>query len=235
MNKKNRRLADVAADLDVALTREVKNFIAIGGLLVEARSHLHHGEWYRWLKEHFSLSRQSADRYVGLYKVHLKTPILSELKIRPSLLYQMFLNPPKRRPSPKVIDAIMEEARTKWVGYERALQIEREIRRAENEAAEREGLPWEEPKQPVEPEDFQPELETLPPELPPAPPPLNRRDEFPLRTFAAAIETLKEMMTRSTKKFIAAVAGSPGYAEELEMIANFLNQVATAIKEKNAA
>jgi hypothetical protein len=114
-------------------------------------------------REHFSLSRQTADRYVGLYKVHLKSPNLSDLKIRRSLLYWMFLNPPKRRPSAKVIDAIMEEARTKWVGFERALQIEREIRRAENEVAEREGLPWDEPKQPVEPEDLQPELETSPP------------------------------------------------------------------------
>ena len=35
-------------------------------------------------------------------------------------------------------------------------------------------------------------------------------------------------------KFIAAAARSPGCAEELKMIANFLRQVAAAIEEKNA-
>jgi hypothetical protein len=40
----------------------------------------------------------------------------------------MFLLPPQRRLSPKAIETIMEEARTKWVGLMRAYQIEREIK-----------------------------------------------------------------------------------------------------------
>ncbi|HXX04745.1 MAG TPA: DUF3102 domain-containing protein, partial [Xanthobacteraceae bacterium] len=107
--------------------------IAIGGLLVEARSHLHRGEWCRWPMGHFSLSRQTADRYVGLYKVCRKTPNLGALKIRRSVLYWIYLNPTKRRPLAKVIEAIIEEARTKWVGLTRAYEIEHQIRRAENE------------------------------------------------------------------------------------------------------
>jgi hypothetical protein len=43
------------------------------------------------------------------------------------------------------------------------------------------------------------------------------------------------MMTKSANEFIAAAARSPRYPEELMMIANFLDQVATAIEKKNAA
>jgi hypothetical protein len=46
---------------------------------------------------------------------------------------------------------------------------------------------------------------------------------------------LKEMRTKPANKFIATAAGSPHNPEELKMIANFLNQVATAIEKKNAA
>ena len=58
----NRTLAIIRDELDVALKREITNIIAIGGLLAEARRHLRHGEWYPWLEQNFSLSRQSADR-----------------------------------------------------------------------------------------------------------------------------------------------------------------------------
>jgi hypothetical protein len=46
---------------------------------------------------------------------------------------------------------------------------------------------------------------------------------------------LKTMTTKPANKFIATAAGSPHGPEELKMIANFLDQVPTAIKKKNAA
>ena len=109
----NRTLAVIKDELDVALRRETSNIIAIGRLLAEARRHLRHGEWYPWLEQNFSLSRQTADRCVGIYRVSLKTPNLGELKIRRSMLYAMFLGAPKRRVSPKAIETIMEEARSR--------------------------------------------------------------------------------------------------------------------------
>jgi hypothetical protein len=100
-------------------------------LLVESRRHIRHGDWYPWLEQNLSLSRQSADRYIGIYRVSMKTPNLSDFKISRSPLYAMFLGPPKRRLSPKAIETIKDEARTKWVGLRRAYQIDREIKLAE--------------------------------------------------------------------------------------------------------
>jgi hypothetical protein len=109
----------------------------------------------------------------------------------------------------------------------RAYEIERGIKR-QNEATERDEfvLPWEE-----EPEA---EQEQPLPDLPPAPPALLPRDEFLISTFANAIKMLKATLTKPAAKFVAA-ADSPHYADDLDMIANFMNQVAAAIKRKTAA
>jgi hypothetical protein len=63
----NRTLAVISDELNIALKREASDIFIIGGLLVEARAQVKHGRWYEWLRENFSLSRQSADRYVKLH------------------------------------------------------------------------------------------------------------------------------------------------------------------------
>jgi len=184
----NRTLAVIKDELDVALKRETTNIIAIGGLLAEARRHLRDGEWYPWLEQNFSLSRQSADRYIGIYRVSLKTPNLGDLKIRRSVLYAMFLFSPKRRLSPKAIETIMEEARTKWVGLTRAYQIEREIKLAEEAAYKAEIKAIESDEKPEQRlQDAIAPWESLP-ELPPTPaePPAAPREQALILTFQQA-------------------------------------------------
>ena len=65
-------------------------------------------------------------------------------------------------------------------------------------------------------------------------PALLPRDEFLISTFANAIKILKATLTKPAAKFVAA-ADMPHFADDLEMIANFMNQVAAAIKRKTAA
>jgi Protein of unknown function (DUF3102) len=57
----NRTLAVIADEINIALKRETNDIFIIGRLLVEARAKVKHGQWYEWLKENFSLSRQSAE------------------------------------------------------------------------------------------------------------------------------------------------------------------------------
>jgi hypothetical protein len=233
----NRTLAVIKDELDIALKRETADIIAIGGLLVEARAHLKHGEWYPWLEQNFSLSRQSADRYTGIFRVALKTPNLGDLKIRRSVLYAMFLLPPKRRLSPKAIEIIMEEARTKWVGPARAYQIEREIKLAEDAAYKREIEAIESEEKPEDKvQDAVPPWETLPepeplPELPPTPaeppPALLRPTERSLiLTFQQAVKALKALATKPAAKFIDTCTPN-----DLQIVADFLKAVATAGKK----
>jgi hypothetical protein len=71
-------------------------------------------------------------------------------------------------------------------------------------------------------EQDEPEQEP-PPDLPPPQPAPLPRDELLHKIFLKAIRTLKELMTKPSSKFIQAAE-----PEELEVVANFLNQIATA-------
>ena len=231
----NRTLAVIKDELDIALKRETADIIAIGGLFVEARAHLKHSERYPWLEQNFSLSRQSADRYTGIYRVALKTPNLGDLKIRRSVLYAMYLLPPKRRLSPKAIETIMEEARTKWVGLTRAYQIEREIKRAEEATYKREIEVIEsEDKREHKVQDAVPPWETLPEQLleppptPAEPPPalLRPTEQSLILTFQQAVKALKALATKPAAKFIDTCTPN-----DLQIVADFLQAVATAGKK----
>jgi Protein of unknown function (DUF3102) len=231
----NRTLAVIKDELDVALKRETANIIAIGALLVEARGHIRHGEWYPWLEQNFSLSRQSADRYIGIFRVSIKTPNLGDFKIRRSVLYAMYLLPPKRRLSPKAIETIMEEARTKWVGLTRAYQIDREIKLAEDATYTREIEAIESDEKPEqEVQDAVPPWESLPeplPQLPPTPaepsPALLRpREQSLILTFQQAVKVLKAPVTKPVAKFKDTCTPN-----DLHIVADFLKGVATASKK----
>jgi hypothetical protein len=230
----NRALVVIAEEINVALKRETADIVVIGGLLIEAKAQIEYGDWYSWLKKNFSLSRQSADRYIKLHQALVKTPKIGDLKIRSTLLDALLLFPPKRRFPPAAEAAILKEAETKWVGLTRAYEIQREIKRAEA----LEPSPWEEEEQEAEPDELEqdgeleqdePEQEP-PPDLPPPPPAPLPRDESLHNMFAKAIKTLKELMTKPSSKFTQAAE-----PEELEDVANFLNQIAAATRKHQVA
>ena len=198
---KNRSLEAIAADIRKSLKAEVADVIKVGALLAEARALLQYGEWYAWLREQFSLSQRSALRYVAAYEfVAGKSATVSDLKLRISALHLLAGD---RSLRPKEIGVVLREAKTKWVGATRAKEIIKEIR-ADDHPGDDEPLP--------------PDDEPLPPAPPPAPLP---RDAALAKDFAEAITTLKGLMTKPSAKFVGAVA-----AADLELVVNFLNQIA---------
>ena len=214
---KNRSLEAIAADIRKSLKAEVADVIKVGELLAEARELLQYGEWYAWLREQFSLSQRSALRYVAAYEfVAGKSDIVSDLKLRVSALHVLAGDQSLR---PKEIKAVLKEAKSRWVGGTRAKQIIKDIRGADE--------PSDEEPPPLPPDDdVKP-----PPTPPPAPLP---RDAALAREFGDAIATLLRLMTKPSAKFVGAVA-----AADLELVANFLNQIAgktkTADREEHAS
>ena len=226
MSRSNRTLDMIAREIHTTLKRETTDIIAIGGLLIEARKHLPHGQWYPWLKENFSLSRQTADRYIKLHRAVAKTPKIGELKLRSTLLEDLFIS--KRQFPPEVKEAIYKEAESKWVGRERAYEIQREMKQAEIEAVDRGELPPSQDQKLAPEREKRHEQEASPPDLPPAPQPLLPRDELLVSKFTSAINMLNELRAMPSGKFTAASVLS----EELELIANFVKQVAAAKKKQ---
>jgi len=135
-----RRLATIVDDLDRALKREVKNVIDIGGLLVEAKKQVKHGDWYGWLNQNFALSVASASWYMRLFD---KTKSLdsSDLKIRADLLYALFVDDKFAKP---VKRQILREAKKKWVNMARAEQLQREHDQSDGKPPRDWLIDWEE-------------------------------------------------------------------------------------------
>jgi hypothetical protein len=81
MNIDHKRLATIAAEIDIALHSEtwrgchgssIENpplsVIHVGSLLIEARSQIQHGEWQQWMEKNFTLSDGSARLYMRAAK-----------------------------------------------------------------------------------------------------------------------------------------------------------------------
>jgi hypothetical protein len=116
-----RSLPKIKRDLDLALKRESEHAILIGKLLTEAKQHVKHGEWHTWLDKNFAMSKPSATRYMRLYE-RTKSLNFSNLKIRTELLYAMYVDEVFDEP---VVKQILREAKRKWIGMKRALQLQR--------------------------------------------------------------------------------------------------------------
>jgi hypothetical protein len=139
--------------------RKTANKIALGELFIEAKKRVGHGQWLDYLEENFSLSKSTVENYMRISRGAAKIPNFGNLRLESNLLNPLFATSPKRGFAKEVRDAIFEEARTKWVGWGRAYEIEREIRRAAEQTynAEIERIergedipPWEEIEAPTE-------------------------------------------------------------------------------------
>jgi Protein of unknown function (DUF3102) len=199
--KAQRSLEAIAAELSSALKREATDIIKIGGLLVEVKARLPHGEWLTWVTEHFPLSKSTVANYVNAYKFAIQIPNVGNLKIRPSALYMLasgIFNG-------KEIAVILKKAETQWVDSTIAYQIK---------------------PQPIRPEPHRApqaksELKPLskPSALPPSP---KAQTDTPFREkFAAAVLDLEKLRTQPSAKFAGMISASC-----LLMICDFLHQVA---------
>jgi Protein of unknown function (DUF3102) len=234
----NRTLEVLTGELNSALMRKTADKIALGGLFAEAKKEVGHGHWLKYLKENFSLSDTTVASYIKIYQGAAKLPNFGNLKIASHLLDKLFVYSPKRGFAPEVRAAIFEEAKTKWVGWERAHEIERGMQRADDEAYRAEiksiergdPLPWEatETEAPAEAAPVTALADVRPPvagaiSLSPKPP-ISQRDtrETGRRAqFQEVIQKLKSLMTRPANEFAGVTSKN-----ELREIIDFLNMVA---------
>ena len=215
-NRKNRVIDTIANEIRVALKREVIDVIAVGALLSEAKKQIDkHGEWLPWLEQEFSLSQRSAYRYMTAFDfASSNLPDVANLKITVSALYLLS----DECPAPHELAAIVKEAKKRWIGATQARAIVASLR-----------SPPEKPVD-VDPDDA-PASAPEEPSAPPAPPPPAPlpRDAYFLDKFSAAIGLLKELITKPSTKFVDVAATA-----DLQMMANFLNGIATAQNKMKA-
>ena len=87
MTLTNRTLAVIADELHAALKRETADILTIGTLLVEAKAQVGHGKWLSWLKQEFSMSERSAQKYMKAAEFAAKNELSADLDLSPSALY----------------------------------------------------------------------------------------------------------------------------------------------------
>jgi hypothetical protein len=84
---RNVRSLDVIAENIHKLERS--NIIAVGGLLLEAKSQCEHGDWLGWLNAEFDMSVTTAERRMNVATLSGKFPKLKNLKLSATTLYDL--------------------------------------------------------------------------------------------------------------------------------------------------
>jgi hypothetical protein len=214
---KKRPLEVIARELRLALKRETKDIITIGDLLSEAKKQVDYGEWLPWLRDGFSLSERTAQRYIAASNFAAKYDTVADLDLSPSALY---LVSGGEVPA-KAVAAIMKEAAAKRVDVDRARAIAAPfLREQSDEAAKAEA------KAAAAHRDEANELlDASPPELPPTQEtsaPAVAAFRSTQDKFDDAVQTLIEVSTKPAVKF----SRTRHTAADLQLVAAFLRQVA---------
>jgi hypothetical protein len=139
MSKKKKKTDDVRAvpklvkitgELHAIFKRETTDVIEVGRLLMLAKKEVGHGEFLPWLEKEFSLSEKTAQRYMVAHKFRievaaplLKSAKLSDLKLRPSALYELVEMQSRGTVTQEDIEAVLKEAAENWVGTKRLTEI----------------------------------------------------------------------------------------------------------------
>jgi hypothetical protein len=232
--KVKRPLEVIASEMQIAMSRESANIIAIGNLLIEAKAQVQHGHWLRWLGDNFGSSVSTAENYVAAAGFAEKFPTVANLRLRPSALYLLAqtLDEPSILYTDEAIETIFKEAETRWVSAGKAREIAHRLyeeRAAETIAAETADQSEAERAEQAE-QDLQAEADAIlggpPPELPPTEE--ASAPDASLPPFDAAIRTLGYLQTKSLAKF----AGTEHGAGAIRSIAEFLHSVADAVEKE---
>jgi hypothetical protein len=215
----NRTLPLIEADLHAALKSETTNKIRIGGLLVEAKQTVKHGQWLAWLGINFGLSERSAQHYMKASMFATKYESGADLKLRLTAIYAL------DKYDEETVAAVMKVAETEWLNGESVDRVAEAFQLSKEQvgaiSAERaEAKVEQEAKAQAEAEAM---LDAAPPELPPSAAEATLpRDELLTAKFQQAVKMLKGIVTKPAARFVRADYS----AADLELIANFLNQVA---------
>jgi hypothetical protein len=124
----NRTLSIIADELHAALKHETDEIINIGGLLIEAKAHLKHGKWLPWLRNEFSMSERSAQRYMKVHEF-AKSATVADFNLSPTVLYLLSADDYwkgvgcEREVREEATAAVLKEAAKKRVGFDEAKNI----------------------------------------------------------------------------------------------------------------
>jgi hypothetical protein len=210
VNKKEPRpLEVIAGELNSVLKQEIADVIKIGGLLVEAKAQLSHGQWLPWLAEHSPLSKSTVANYVNAYRFAIKFPTVGNLKIHPSALYMLASG----LFNAKETATILKKAETEWVDAAMARKIKLQARSPLRTSSEIKLQAKSQLRTSSE--------SSVPPSQSPGSVPL-RRDTSLRERFAAAVLELEKLEAEPSAKFIGVIS-----VARLRMICSFLSEVAT--------
>lgn len=238
----------IIANLHGWLNEERKNCVEIGRLLCRLKDEVEHGQFLPTLARELSMSDRTARNYMGahLFLVHVATPLLksekfSDLKLRPSALYilaRMYhgvdadfeFDKPAEFPDddrvievvPDDIQAILAEARDRWVGTARVVEILRE-----RHPPEPEPVPWphDDAAEPAESAEPDAEPEPSPDDRPPDPNPErapSQRGKSDLEKFAEAVVAFKKTLASSVKNFVDADVADADVQTVIDSLCLFL-------------
>jgi hypothetical protein len=119
-----RSLATIVGEIRGTMRNDVANIIKRGTLLQEAKDQFEHGQWLPWLQDNLGMEERSAQRAMAAAKFAAKFDNLSDLQLSKSALYE--LSAGDEYP-PKVIKAVLKEAKSKLVDAQRVYDIDAEL------------------------------------------------------------------------------------------------------------
>lgn len=76
-----RNIDEITVDILHHKVQAVKSYIAIGNLLIEAKSLIYHGGWLKWLSFSVDISLKMAERYMLLARSYANSTAVSNLGI----------------------------------------------------------------------------------------------------------------------------------------------------------
>jgi hypothetical protein len=255
------KIVKIAGELHAIFKRGTADVIQVGRLLTLAKKEVGHGDFLRWLQNEFSLSDKSAERYMAAHRFMidvaaplLKSDKLSNLRIRPSALYELVEMHSHGTVTEADIQAVLQEAAENWIGGKRLLGI---LRSRHPVGATAEATGEAEPEVAGEAGQVTGEATTgeatdtatsteaageagngkgeqsteTPPDTAPKPKSApSAKDEGNLTAFAANILNLKRLASGSAKRYAATTV----QAADLETVADFVRAVADLKKKQSA-
>jgi hypothetical protein len=122
MTLPNRTIAIITDELHVALRRGTADILIVGGLLAEAKVKIAHGQWLLWLKNEFSMSERSAQKYTKAAAYAVKYEPGADLKLSPTALFLL-----SRYDQREIAEAVTEAAKERHVGCDQVKKIVQDV------------------------------------------------------------------------------------------------------------